>query len=154
MTETTDEPSVTAPLLGATPTLAERFEQWLFNRLPNLSPRLFEDPVCLTSDARRERVRGLFLTRGLEAAIAGRGPGGKTETFGDAYRRVYGRALDDAPTTAPTIDTALSQRCPHDGGYCHHRCERSCFRKQTGATLSSPHPGFPKETDRPVATDS
>ena len=36
------------------------------------------------------------------------------------------------------------QRCPHDGAECHHNCaEGKCFRKEVGAELSSPWPGYP-----------
>ena len=35
------------------------------------------------------------------------------------------------------------QKCPHDGGTCHHECEGECFRYAIGASLSSPFPGYP-----------
>ncbi len=39
---------------------------------------------------------------------------------------------------------ADGQRCPHDGGFCHHDCaELVCMRWQTGMALSSPHNGYP-----------
>jgi len=36
-----------------------------------------------------------------------------------------------------------SLRCPHDGGFCHHRCGRDCFRLMTQCALTTPWPGFP-----------
>jgi len=42
------------------------------------------------------------------------------------------------------------QRCPHDGGYCHHLCEDECFRMECGMELSSPWDGYPKYGHKPV----
>lgn len=42
------------------------------------------------------------------------------------------------------------QRCPHDGGYCHHNCETECRRKKYGFALSSPWKGFPRQTNAPI----
>jgi hypothetical protein len=69
------------------------FEAWLFRRLPNLSDNLFDDPTCLTDDARRERVKAVILTRDLEFAVAGMGADRKCETFGQVYLRIYGVPL-------------------------------------------------------------
>jgi hypothetical protein len=42
------------------------------------------------------------------------------------------------------------QRCPHDGGRCHHRCTGTCSRKAMGASLTTPWPGYPKPGNAPV----
>jgi hypothetical protein len=41
-------------------------------------------------------------------------------------------------------------RCAHDGGFCHHNCETQCYRRKVGATLSTPHQGFPVEVVKVV----
>lgn len=42
------------------------------------------------------------------------------------------------------------QRCPHDGGFCHHACTATCDRKADGSHLTTPHEGFPIDSDAPV----
>ena len=49
--------------------------------------------------------------------------------------------------------TIPNQRCPHDGGKCHHRCEKKCWRKDNCGVLSEPWEGFPVEGDAPVKVD-
>jgi len=44
----------------------------------------------------------------------------------------------------------IDQRCPHDGGRCHHRCDAFCFRAMGGGQLSTPWPGFPVSGMKPV----
>ena len=36
-------------------------------------------------------------------------------------------------------------RCPHDGGTCHHGCETDsdCFREAGGMALTEPYDGYP-----------
>lgn len=46
------------------------------------------------------------------------------------------------------------QRCPHDGGTCHHACAAACFRKATCEPLTLPWPGFPVSGDAPVHGDT
>lgn len=46
---------------------------------------------------------------------------------------------------------SLCQRCPHDGGYCHHTCDSVCFRATGGGSLSKPYPGFPLKGKVPVS---
>ncbi|NIT79530.1 MAG: NUDIX domain-containing protein [Thermoplasmata archaeon] len=39
---------------------------------------------------------------------------------------------------------ADEQRCPHDGGACHHDCKPGkCYRESAGMALTSPHDGYP-----------
>jgi hypothetical protein len=64
-------------------------EAWIKDRLRE--PTLFDGITTRTE--RRERVRALIERRQLQLAIAGRGPGGKPETWEALYRRVYGEAL-------------------------------------------------------------
>jgi 8-oxo-dGTP diphosphatase len=46
------------------------------------------------------------------------------------------------------------QRCPHDGGACHHDCEPGeCYREAGGMSLSSPHEGYPLPPPGWVAFD-
>jgi len=37
-------------------------------------------------------------------------------------------------------------RCPHDGGYCHHECglDDECFRESGGMRFTEPVKGYPK----------
>jgi len=44
----------------------------------------------------------------------------------------------------------MSQRCPHDGGYCHHLCATECWRKDNCGALTTPWPGFPKPGNAPI----
>lgn len=44
----------------------------------------------------------------------------------------------------------VKQRCPHDGGACHHKCEGRCYRYASGMALSSPWPGFPSGGTAPI----
>lgn len=44
----------------------------------------------------------------------------------------------------------MSQRCPHDGGVCHHHCTTLCSRKEDGSHLTTPWEGFPIDSNAPV----
>lgn len=46
--------------------------------------------------------------------------------------------------------TDKAQRCPHDGGKCHHGCDRSCIRLRTGSMMTTPWTGFPVAGVGPV----
>ena len=47
------------------------------------------------------------------------------------------------------------QRCPHDGGTCHHTCgAEPCFREEGHMNLTTPHEGYPLEGHiHPAADD-
>lgn len=64
-------------------------ELWIAQRLGE--PGLFAGVT--TPEERRERVRALIERRQLHLAIAGRGPGGKAETWEALYLRVYQQSL-------------------------------------------------------------
>jgi hypothetical protein len=54
-------------------------------------------------------------------------------------------------TMRPSVNhKPLDQRCPHDGGTCHHRCPNTCWRKAHCEPLTSPWPGFPTQGDVPI----
>ena len=59
-------------------------------------------------------------------------------------------AAGTAAAFAKHIPSGSKQRCPHDGGYCHHTCITECFRIKIGASLSTPWEGFPKEGTAPI----
>lgn len=78
-------------------------EAWIAERL-----RLYDlfDGVT-TPEIRRDRIRERILARGMTLAIAGRGPGGKSETWQELFARVYGTPLEvaaDSPTTQRGTD--------------------------------------------------
>lgn len=64
-------------------------EVWIASRLQR--PDLFAGVT--TADERRERVRRVILDRDMAEAIAGKRAGQSCETWGELYRRVYGRDL-------------------------------------------------------------
>lgn len=43
-----------------------------------------------------------------------------------------------------------AQRCPHDGGSCHHFCLVTCFRIKNCGPLTKPYPGFPVACTHPI----
>lgn len=42
------------------------------------------------------------------------------------------------------------QRCPHDGGACHHWCDAKCWRKEFCGPRFGQWPGYPVPGDAPV----
>jgi len=52
------------------------------------------------------------------------------------------------PQVAPALEKPgpeEEQRCPHDGGTCHHDCEPGeCYREKGGMSLTTPHEGYPE----------
>ena len=66
-------------------------EAWLIYRLGKLAKHI-EDGVT-TPEIRRDRLRALLIRERLEMAIAGRGEGGKPETFARVFERIFGEPL-------------------------------------------------------------
>lgn len=63
-----------------------RSERWLIDRLG--LPALLDGVT--TPGERRDRIARAIADRDLEAAVVGRNPAGKVETFGELFERLYG----------------------------------------------------------------
>lgn len=51
------------------------------------------------------------------------------------------------------LTAPVGQRCPHDGGACHHTCANVCWRSLRGYSLTTPWPGFPVGGHEPIQPD-
>lgn len=69
----------------------------------------------------------------------------------EAHR--FAERLAAPPAPSPRLVQLMAekeQRCPHDGGYCHHNCEAKCWRKDNCGAFETPWQGFPVAGDAPV----
>ena len=81
--------TATVPASGPPAEVTASAERWIARRL--LQPMMLQGVT--TARERCERVRAGILARDLEHAVAGKGPHGVTETWGDLFRRLYGEPL-------------------------------------------------------------
>lgn len=67
-------------------------ELWLARRLGKHGVLIvFEGDT--DPETRKQRMRQAIVDRGLECVVVGRGPGGKTNTYAQAFERLYGVKL-------------------------------------------------------------
>lgn len=74
----------------------DRGENWLLRRIHQITNRDVWAQVnagVTDQDERRDRIARVIDEWALVHAIAGRGPNGSAETFGQAFRRLYGRPV-------------------------------------------------------------
>ncbi len=74
----------------------DRGENWLLRRIHQVTRRDVWAQVnagVTDQDSRRDRIAQVIVDAGLEPAIAGKGPSGSAETFGQAFQRLYGRPV-------------------------------------------------------------
>jgi len=88
------------PRQGTLPGIALKpcleIELWIAQRIGH--PDLFAG--ITTSESRRERLRQALLP--LKDQHAGKGKSGQAESFGELYKRIYGRSLETEPVSGTT----------------------------------------------------
>lgn len=70
-------------------------ETWLAKRVAQLLAAAFSGDTEIA--LRKARFRRAILAGGIDLAIAGKAPSGKTETVSELFERIYGEPLTPKP---------------------------------------------------------